>query len=401
MLTDARGRLLQVVPHEPEPDRPADRAALPTPSPRLGGTAAVSRVVPAAAGGAAIVGFAIPFDTPHGRRVFSGAFDVKRGPLGAYLASVSPIKPSAVELVDPDGTVIASGRGPQARPPLREAGRGRAQDRRVTVEGNGVPDRRATGGRHAVAAGAGRARGEPLPAALPRRTLDPLGGLAILVLASLLVAVLVARLLKARTELVADIAKRERVELELSDSQTRFHRAFDEAPIGMALVDLDGKWRQVNRALCKMLRYTEAELLVHPRGAHASRRPGRRPRPGRRARVGGDRSRRVREALHRQRRRHRVDARVALAGPRCRRAPALLHRPDPGHLRAQALRGQLQHLADHDPLTGLFNRRRFEQELERAGRLAERYGTPAPCWCSTSTTSSTSTTRSGTRPATS
>jgi diguanylate cyclase (GGDEF)-like protein/PAS domain S-box-containing protein len=36
---------------------------------------------------------------------------------------------------------------------------------------------------------------------------------------------------------------------------------------------------------------------------------------------------------------------------------------------------QLRHLADHDPLTGLHNRRRFEQELERAVDYATRYGT--------------------------
>ncbi|MBI5104527.1 MAG: EAL domain-containing protein [Solirubrobacterales bacterium] len=36
--------------------------------------------------------------------------------------------------------------------------------------------------------------------------------------------------------------------------------------------------------------------------------------------------------------------------------------------------GQLQHLADHDALTGLFNRRRFEEELERVLAEAERYG---------------------------
>jgi len=35
---------------------------------------------------------------------------------------------------------------------------------------------------------------------------------------------------------------------------------------------------------------------------------------------------------------------------------------------------ELQHLADHDALTGLFNRRRFEQELDREVALANRYG---------------------------
>lgn len=35
---------------------------------------------------------------------------------------------------------------------------------------------------------------------------------------------------------------------------------------------------------------------------------------------------------------------------------------------------QLQHMADHDPLTGLLNRRRFEQELVRHVAQAQRYG---------------------------
>ena len=34
---------------------------------------------------------------------------------------------------------------------------------------------------------------------------------------------------------------------------------------------------------------------------------------------------------------------------------------------------QLQHMADHDPLTGLLNRRSFERELERTWR-GRRYG---------------------------
>jgi diguanylate cyclase (GGDEF)-like protein len=37
--------------------------------------------------------------------------------------------------------------------------------------------------------------------------------------------------------------------------------------------------------------------------------------------------------------------------------------------------GQLQHLADHDALTGLFNRRRFEHELDRELSRAHRYNT--------------------------
>ena len=36
--------------------------------------------------------------------------------------------------------------------------------------------------------------------------------------------------------------------------------------------------------------------------------------------------------------------------------------------------GQLRYMADHDPLTGLFNRRRFEEELQRQLSLVSRYG---------------------------
>lgn len=40
-------------------------------------------------------------------------------------------------------------------------------------------------------------------------------------------------------------------------------------------------------------------------------------------------------------------------------------------------RSHLIHLADHDPLTGLYNRRRFDQELERQIALMRRYNNPA------------------------
>lgn len=57
----------------------------------------------------------------------------------------------------------------------------------------------------------------------------------------------------------------------LRESEARFRSAFQDAPIGMALIGLDNHWLRVNPRLCDMLGYSEAELrsmnataLVHP-----------------------------------------------------------------------------------------------------------------------------------------
>jgi PAS domain S-box-containing protein len=56
-------------------------------------------------------------------------------------------------------------------------------------------------------------------------------------------------------------ADRHAAQAALRESERRFRLAFDHAPIGMALVRLDGRWFQVNRALCEILGYEESELL--------------------------------------------------------------------------------------------------------------------------------------------
>src|SRR6202043_3833420 len=48
----------------------------------------------------------------------------------------------------------------------------------------------------------------------------------------------------------------------LRESEERFRNIFEEAPIGMAVISLDGKLVQVNKAFCKMLGYSEQELTA-------------------------------------------------------------------------------------------------------------------------------------------
>lgn len=60
-----------------------------------------------------------------------------------------------------------------------------------------------------------------------------------------------------------DITERKRAEEALRESEERFTGAFENAPIGMALVSPAGHWLKVNRALCELLGYGESELLAH------------------------------------------------------------------------------------------------------------------------------------------
>src|SRR5436305_784118 len=75
-----------------------------------------------------------------------------------------------------------------------------------------------------------------------------------LLVTGLLIAQLVAQLERW-------VAHSRRRELELRQAEERFRSAFDNAPIGIALADLDGRWFRVNDALARLTGYSAAALV--------------------------------------------------------------------------------------------------------------------------------------------
>jgi PAS domain S-box-containing protein len=86
------------------------------------------------------------------------------------------------------------------------------------------------------------------------------------------------KLAATEARLPGEIAERERLgscqreaERGLREVRECFESAFGNAPIGMALIDMDGHWLQVNHALCRITGHTEHELkattlraITHP-----------------------------------------------------------------------------------------------------------------------------------------
>ena len=107
LLLDRQGRVLQSLPADPDlvgTDLTAKYAHLRS---AVAGHVAISKVVLSVVEGLPVVAFAVPFDTPGGRRVYSGAYDIGRTPAGAYLRNAIPIPRSRVYLIDSAGIVIA------------------------------------------------------------------------------------------------------------------------------------------------------------------------------------------------------------------------------------------------------------------------------------------------------
>ena len=58
-----------------------------------------------------------------------------------------------------------------------------------------------------------------------------------------------------------DVTERRAMDADLREREERFRATFEVAPVGLAHVDLDGRWIRVNDGLCAILGYAREELL--------------------------------------------------------------------------------------------------------------------------------------------
>ena len=173
---------------------------------------------------------------------------------------------------------------------------------------------------------------------------------------------------------IEDVTERRRSEDALREAEDRFRSAFDEAPIGMAMNALDGRFLRVNRALCEITGYSREQLeantyrsITHPDDLARSERGYGELLAGRASHYRSEK-----RYIHADGHVVPVDlsASVVRDGDG---APLHLLTQVQDITERKRFEGQVQHLADHDSLTGLFNRCRFDEELTRELATAERY----------------------------
>jgi diguanylate cyclase (GGDEF)-like protein/PAS domain S-box-containing protein len=173
---------------------------------------------------------------------------------------------------------------------------------------------------------------------------------------------------------IEDVTERRRSQDALREAEDRFRSAFEEAPIGMAMNSIDGRFLKVNKAMCEITGYSREQLeattyrsITHPDDLARNEK-------------GYDEVIAGRAPHYRTEKRYiHSDGHVVpvdLSATVVRDGEG-----EPIHVLTQVqditerkrFEGQLQYLADHDSLTGMFNRRRFEEELTRELNSAERY----------------------------
>ena len=167
------------------------------------------------------------------------------------------------------------------------------------------------------------------------------------------------------------------LEAELRETRERFNAVFSHAPIGMALVATSGEFLMVNEALCELVGYSEQKLLevsfqgiTHPHDLEADLAYVEQT-------LAGERS-----SYQMEKRYLHADGRIVwvlLSVSLVRDADG-----EPLYFVSQimdideqkAQEAELRAAASTDPLTGLMNRRAFEDALDRQLSFSLRHGGP-------------------------
>jgi diguanylate cyclase (GGDEF)-like protein len=110
VLLDSSGRALATFPAAPALIGQQYAAQFAPLAAALQGQVVVTNVV-TAPNTPPVVGFAVPFDTPSGRRVFSGGYLISDTPLAALLGDTTTLQNAQLYLIDGDSTVFASNVG--------------------------------------------------------------------------------------------------------------------------------------------------------------------------------------------------------------------------------------------------------------------------------------------------
>ena len=192
------------------------------------------------------------------------------------------------------------------------------------------------------------------------------------------------KLAAANQRLKLEISERRRLEVNVRKSdrglrevRERFESAFNNAPIGMALIDMDGRWLQVNDALCRItgrsgveLKATTLGAITHPDdldlGAESLKQ----------LLAGEIPSLQVEKRYHHAWGHHvwvLVTSSI-VRDPRHRPLYVVTQVQDISE--RKELAGRLEYVLNHDFLTGLLNRRQFELEVTKEAERAARYGVP-------------------------